>query len=185
MATKKTASQRRTLVYDTETTGLLKPDVSDLKAQPKVIEFAVAELNEKYDLIGQHVWLINPGEPLSEVITKITKLTDADLRDKPSFIEVLPEIERVFLGADRLIAHNQPFDIGMLTNELKRLGREFAFPYPPNQLCTVQLAADMIFGRRAKMTELYEKVMGVPLAQTHRAMDDVMALVDIVRKMEW
>jgi DNA polymerase III epsilon subunit family exonuclease len=176
---------KRTLVYDTETTGLLKPQISDLKAQPKIIEFALAELDEGYNLVRTHEWLIYPGEDISAEITKITGLTNDDLRGKPSFIEVLPEIEDAMMGCDRLIAHNLPFDMGMLTNELKRVGREYAFPYPPNQMCTVQIAADVLFGRRAKLTELYEKALGEPLAQTHRALDDVLALAKIVRKMRW
>lgn len=175
----------RTLIYDTETTGLLKPGIADLASQPKIIEFAVIELDDEYNEVAAHSWLINPGEPISEVITKITGLKDEDLFDKPSFIQALPEIEEVFTGVHRLMAHNLPFDMGMLTNELRRVGREYAFPYPPNQLCTVQLASELIFGRRAKMTELYETVMGKPLAQTHRALDDVRALVEIVRAQRW
>lgn len=193
-ATKRTPKQKplplarrktRTLVYDTETTGLLKPGIADLASQPKIIEFALVELDEDYNEVGEWSWLIHPGESITPEITKITGLTDADLIGKPSFIQVLPEIEEAFMGAHRLMAHNLPFDMGMLTNELKRIGREFAFPYPPNQLCTVQLASELIFGRRARMTELYEKTMGKPLAQTHRALDDVKALVEIVRAQRW
>lgn len=175
----------RTLIYDTETTGLLKPGIADLSSQPKIIEFALVELDDDYNEVGAWSWLINPGEPITEEITKITGLTDNDLVGKPSFIQVLPEIEDVFLGAHRLMAHNLPFDMGMLTNELKRVGREYAFPYPPNQLCTVQLASELIFGRRARMTELYEKTLGKKLEQTHRALDDVRALVEIVRARRW
>lgn len=185
---KKAAASRkpmRTLVYDTETTGLLKPEVSDLDQQPKIIEFAVAEIDEAYNIVGEYSWLINPGEEITPTITKITGLTNDDLFGKPSFIEVLPEIEEVFMGIDRLMAHNLPFDMGMLTNELRRLGRQYAFPYPPNQVCTVQLANEMIYGRRAKLTELYELTMGKPLAQTHRALDDVRALVEVIRGQRW
>lgn len=175
----------RTLVYDTETTGLLKPGISDIKEQPQIIEFAVAEIDAKWNIVAEHSWLINPGVSLPPIITKTTGLTDEDLASQPRFIEVLPEIEHVFLGCDRLMAHNLPFDMGMLTNELKRCGREYAFPYPPNQVCTVQLGSDLIYGRRAKMTELYEKVMGKKLEQTHRALDDVRALVEIIRELRW
>ncbi len=175
----------RTLVFDTETTGLLKPNVADLAQQPKISEFALCELDREYNEVAKHSWLIYPGEDITPEITKITGLTNADLAGKPTFIEVLPEIEAAMLGCCRIIAHNMAFDHGMLINELRRLGREHAFPYPPNQVCTVQLANELIFGRRAKMTELYEKVLGRPLAQTHRALDDVMALVDIVRAQRW
>lgn len=172
-------------MYDTETTGLRKPANSDLNLQPKIIEFAVAELNDDYDVVGEHVWLINPEQSITPEITKITGLTDEDLHDKPTFIQVLPEIESVFLGVNRIIAHNLPFDMDLLIYELRRIGREFAFPYPPNQMCTVQQASELIFGRRARMIELYEKAMGKPLAQTHRALDDVRALVEIVRHYRW
>lgn len=181
----KTTAPMLTLVYDNETTGMLKPEVSDLSAQPKIIEFAVVCIDQSYDRISEHSWLIYPGEQITPEITKITGLKNEDLHGKPTFIEVLPEIEDVFMGKHRLMAHNLPFDMGMLTNELKRVGRQFAFPYPPNQLCTVQLAADLIFGRRAKMTELYEKTLGKPLAQTHRALDDVNALVEIISAQRW
>lgn len=178
-------ANNRRIVIDTETTGLLKPQISDLTQQPSIIEFAIAEIDSNYKVVAQHVWLINPGQSLTPDIIRITGLTDDALRDKPSFIEVLPEIEEVFMGVSGMIAHNLSFDLGMLVNELRRVGREYAFPYPPNQICTVQLANELIFGRRAKMTELYEKVTGKPLDQTHRALDDVMALVEIVRGQKW
>lgn len=181
----KTTAPIITLVYDNETTGLLKPEVSDLSQQPKIIEFAVVAIDQSYDRLSEHSWLIHPGEDITPEITKITGLKNEDLRGKPSFIQVLPEIEQVFLGKHRVMAHNLPFDWGMLTNELKRVGREYAFPYPPIQQCTVQLASDLIFGRRAKMTELYEKTLGKPLAQTHRALDDVNALVEIISAQRW
>lgn len=175
----------RTLVFDTETTGLLKPNVADLDKQPKIIEFALCELDRKYGIVGKHTWLINPGEPITEEITKITGLTNDDLKDKPRFIEVLPEIIAVFKGADRIVAHNAPFDHGMLVNDLTRLGLDHKFPYPPEWVCTVQLAQELIYGRRARMIELYEHALGKPLAQTHRALDDVMALVEIITALKW
>ena len=181
----KLTQQHITLIFDTETTGLLKPSVSDLSEQPKIIELAVVAIDQSYERIREHSWLIYPAEELTPIITKITGLTNADLKGKPTFMEVLPEIEEAFLGACRLIAHNMPFDSGMLRNELTRCNRQYAFPYPPNQLCTVQLASDLIFGRRAKLTELYEKTIGKPLAQTHRALDDVNALVEIVCAQRW
>ncbi len=38
------------------------------------------------------------------------------------------------------------------------------------------------FGHRPKMTELYENVMGKPLLQTHRALDDVRALYECTKE---
>jgi DNA polymerase III epsilon subunit-like protein len=172
-------------VYDTETTGLLKPDCTDVSQQPKIIEFAISIIDRKYDIVEDHSWLINPGEPISEEITKITGLTNDDLRDKPTFIEVLPEIIPVFQRLDRVIAHNMPFDHSMLVNELIRLGLQYKFPYPTEWVCTVQLAQELIYGRRARMIELFKDTTGRELEQTHRALDDVHALVEIVRGQKW
>jgi len=180
-----TTATIRTLVFDTETTGLLKPDVSDLSQQPSIIEFAVVEIDQSYNRLSEYTTLIHPGCDITPEITKITGITNDMLKGKPKFIDVLSEIAEVFFAKHRVMAHNLPFDWGMLTNELKRVGREFAFPYPPRQECTVQLAADLIFGRRAKMTELYQRVLGKPLAQTHRALDDVNALVEIISEARW
>lgn len=180
---------KRWAVWDTETTGLLIPG-APLDKQPHIIEFGVvmvasAEFEgvENPYVLDRHSWLINPGVPLEPIITKITGLTDDDLRGKPSFAEVLPEIVAFFIGVHGMVAHNLPFDKGMLVVELQRLGKEHAFPYPPEQICTVAHFVQT-FGRRAKMTEVYARVMGKPLPQTHRALDDCSALAEICMKAE-
>jgi DNA polymerase III epsilon subunit family exonuclease len=176
----KSPSSERWLVYDVETTGLLIPSAAELTAQPSIIEFAIVEIIDNV-IARDAVWLINPGKPLTDEIIKITKLTDADLKDKPAFAAVLAEIVEWFVGAHGLVAHNLPFDLNMLVTELKRLGKEFAFPYPPEQLCTVS-AFEHLKGRRMKLTELYQSSIGRELKQTHRALDDARALAEIVIK---
>lgn len=166
-----------TLVFDTETTGLLLPSTADLSQQPRIIELAVARI-EDGKVISEHSWLMNPERKLEDIITKITGLKDADLEGQPLFRQLLPEIEEAFAGADTLVAHNAPFDVGMMTNEL-RLCERTGFPWPSNTLCTGQEFSHLK-GRRLRMTELYELKLGRPLAQTHRALDDVRALVEIL-----
>lgn len=177
---------KRHIAFDTETTGLLMPSAAELKTQPKIIELGLIVIEATDDgssgaVTGEHVWLINPGEQITDEITKITGITNDVLIGKPRFEEVLPELERLFLGAYGLIAHNLPFDLGMLLTELRRCGREHSFPYPPRHLCTVS-AYGHLKGHNLKLTDLYEKIIGKPLAQTHRALDDARALVEIVMK---
>lgn len=181
---------KRWLVFDTETTGLPAHSSSGLEKQPKIIDLGLVEIAcdhpeesfcEHWRVTREKSWLIHPGESLSAEITKITGLKDDDLRGQPSFPEILPELIDWFLGATGFIAHNAPFDLGLLINELRRCGKEYAFPYPPKQICTVAHFMP-VYGRRAKMTEVYERVMGEPLAQKHRALDDARALAKIVIK---
>lgn len=190
---------KRWILFDTETTGLQLPSTADLKQQPAIIELALIEVRKPLNLemqpldgwkegengwlLREHSWLINPGpqHPVSAEITRITGLKESDLIGKPSFPEILPEVVSIFIGATGLCAHNLPFDSRMLITELQRCGREHSFPYPPEQLCTVS-AYHHLKGRNMKLTELYQHVIGKELAQTHRALDDVRALVEIALK---
>lgn len=170
------------LIFDTETTGLpLHPKAKD-SLQPRIIEFGAALVNfENGDVLATESILINPGVPLPEVITKITGLTDDMLRDEPLFRDVAPRLEPMFAKADVIIAHNLPFDKRMMRLELARIGRLDDWPWPAVELCTVAEHMDT-FGRRMKLKELYKYYNEKPLAQTHRALDDVMALASICRE---
>ena len=171
------------LVFDNETTGLLRHYSVPLQHQPQCIEFGAALLDvQTGELIREITTLVNPGIPLPEEITKITGLTDADLTDAPSFKDAAPLIREAFEGAVLMIAHNLPFDRTIIELELRRLEIE-DWPWPERSLCTVT-AYRAQWGRNPKLPELYAKVLGRPLAQTHRAIDDVRALVEIVRAEE-
>lgn len=168
------------LVFDTETTGLPKHRSAKPEVQPKVIEFGAALLDLEGNTLRTLQLLINPQEPLEAIITKITGLTDEDLIDEPLFEEVYCDIRDIFGEADVMIAHNLPFDTTLIELELERLGVK-NFPWPQIKICTVQENVPF-WGRRPKMTELFKHVTGEPLAQTHRALDDVMGLVEIIKQ---
>lgn len=169
------------IIWDTETTGLLLPSVARAEDQPRIIDFAAVKLDPLTgEERGRIEFLLNPECALPSEITKITGLTDDDLKKQPTFATVFNAITNFFLGEVSMLAHNLPFDKGLLYWELVRLGAETAFPWPPRQLCSVQLFADEFGGKGPKLTALYESVMGIKLEQKHRAMADVEALVDIV-----
>ena len=167
----------RFAIFDTETTGLVAPSVQDIAKQPRIIEFGLAIVDG--DQTYEYNWLIDPEEDITAEITKITGITNEMLEGKLKFREVLDEIEEAFAGTEMLIAHNAPFDVSMLHYELQRCGRT-GFPWPAITVCTVQ-EYQHEFGHRPKLTDLYERKLGRPLAQTHRALDDVLALVEILK----
>ena len=175
----------RIIVFDTETTGLLKPKRVPLEHQPKIIEIGAVVIENtkggKGVIIEKVSQLLDPKEPISEVITKITGITNDDLKGQPSFAEYHPYLKQVFAGSDAIICHNAPFDVAMLGNELNRLGTEVnrAFPWPPQIICTVREFHHK-FGFNPNLQLLYKTVMGKELEQTHRAVDDAVALTDII-----
>lgn len=165
-------------IVDTETTGLLQPSVQDLSKQPKIIELGMI-LIEDGKKIGWHNWLINPEEQITAEITKITGITNADLEGKPTFKDIEEELIKILSQIDVFIAHNAPFDHGMLTNEFLRIGKEDQLP--KEVICTVQEYIHL-FGKRPRLVELYQHILGKPLEQTHRALDDCEALWEILEK---
>ena len=166
------------LVFDTETTGLVKHPRAKDEVQPRIIEWGgVLYDSAAKAVVREHHVIVNPKQPLEEIITKITGLTDADLADQPEFREVLGPLREMFAAADALVAHNLPFDHNLMELELARCG-ERNWPWPRHNVCTVQEHAEE-WGRRPKLLELYQHYTGEPLAQSHRALEDVMALVKV------
>lgn len=172
------------IIIDTETTGLLIPSSADLKMQPRIVELCAVRLDPEYQVLAEHVWLINPQLPIPPEVTKIHGIKDSDVQGQPTFEELLPEISRAFLGATRMYAHNLPFDRGMLEIELRRCDAVTRFPWPPEQICTVALT-EHLFGHSLKLTELSQKLLKLEYKQTHRAQDDVKVLCDIIRHEQW
>lgn len=171
------------LVWDTETTGLTLHPSADLRAQPRMIEFAGVIVDGSVGgIVKEYTTLINPKIPITAEITSITGITDAMVADAPVFTEAVSEFAFLFTQArdGASLAHNLEFDEAMLRNELKR-ALVTGFDWPRTRICTVQLYTEE-WGRNMKLTELYERKMGRPLAQTHRALDDVRALAEIVIK---
>lgn len=168
-----------TIVFDTETTGLLKPEIVDLDQQPYIIEIFCTKFQQKGDEIDKPTFfetLILPPIKLEPIITKITSITDEMLADRPNFEYVYPELAKFFTGVDRVVAHNLAFDRGMLVNELKRLEREFQFPWPRQQVCTVEYSK-YIQNRRLSLSKLHMHAFGETFSDAHRAKSDVLALV--------
>lgn len=172
------------IVFDTETTGLTNADAAPLETQPKMIEFAGIKLNNSLEEVSRFEFICNPGIEINDTIKRITGLSTNDVADKPTFTQFLPDLVEFFLGAETIIAHNLGFDIDIVKFELMRIGKLTAFPWPPKQICTVEKTIH-INGHRLNLQKLYNLATGQSKIEgAHRAMVDVVALVDCVRWMD-
>ena len=153
------------ILLDFETTGLILPSSSDLALQPRIIEIGAIKVSDKGSVVAELGELIDPRQEISPEITKITGIKPDELKGKRTIEEVIPELADFFLGAHTLVAHNVAFDRDVLYFELLRTGWERRFPFPPNQVCTVDSTMH-IKGRRMKLTELYEHTQGKPMFST-------------------
>lgn len=171
------------IIFDTETTGLIKANIVDLDKQPKIIEFAAIKLDDKtLEEVGRIEFLVNPKEPLDKFIVKLTGITDAKIKNEKSFEHHYEKLADFFLGEKYLIAHNIAFDMGMLKNDLARIGRLTQFPYPPIQICTV-VQTFQIKGYRLNLSKMHQHLFGEDFPEAHRAMNDVEALTKCVKNL--
>lgn len=172
------------IVFDTETTGLPKPEGVPLEQHPQIIEYAGIKLHdETLEEIDRIEFLANPGVTLPDIIVKITHITDELLRGVPSFGASFKKLADFHLGERCFVAHNVSFDRYMLTLELRRLNKLNWFPWPPEHKCTVESSKHLFDGKFPKLGALHAHFFGSEHEEAHRAMPDVEALVRCVREL--
>ena len=161
------------LIFDTETSGLIKNHSIRLERQSSIIEFyaclvdlATGELKSELDL------LIRPPGVLEAKITKITGLTNEMLAGAPAFCDVAADIKKEIESAPVVVAHNLSFDREMVDLEFERLGENVEWP---RQICTVEQTLH-IKGFRLSLGALHEELFGEKFVGAHRARVDVAAL---------
>lgn len=162
--------------FDTETTGLLKSDASEVDEQPYVIEFYGIAYDEAFNKLCEFETFISAPIPLSKEITKITGISENDLAEAPSFISIFPRLCGLFLGSDTMVGHNLSFDTNMLGNELIRIDCLTKFPWPMNHVCTIEKSMS-ILGHRLSLSKLYALSTDGLAFDAHRARSDVEAMV--------
>ena len=107
----------RELVLDTETTGL------DHESGDRIVEVGVIELNN-YIITGKYLhYYINPEKKSDPKAEKIHGLTTEFLSDKPKFVDIAETLID-FIGDNKVIIHNAPFDLGFLNAELSKCDME-------------------------------------------------------------
>ena len=103
----------RELVLDTETTGL------DHENGDRIVEVGVIELNN-YVTTGKYLhFYINPEKKSDPKAEKIHGLTTEFLSDKPKFVDIAETLID-FIGDNKVIIHNAPFDLGFLNAEFSK-----------------------------------------------------------------
>ena len=171
------------IFIDTETTGLLKPDAADISLQPYITEICIVVTDRDLNFDYEFETFVKPPVPIPDEIIQITGIRNEDIEYAPSFTDIYEKLCYIFLGEDTLVAHNASYDIGMLVCELKRMEKEFAFPWPYNQICTVEKSY-ILDNRRLSLDKLHKKLTGKEHVNAHRAKNDVYALIRSFQKMK-
>lgn len=173
-----------TIVFDTETTGLVKNAAKPVAQQPYMIEMGAIKVDENWNEIARLNFMVKPPIPLPPIITKITGITAADLRNEKAFSHNFMTAVDFFKGSDRMIAHNLPFDRNILLFELKRIGLEYNFPWPAVHTCTAENSKSLFKGKYTKLQNIYKHAYGEDPQQTHRAVGDCEILLDVCKWLD-
>ncbi|MBR8039580.1 DNA polymerase III subunit epsilon [Burkholderia cenocepacia] len=163
------ASEQPLVFVDLETTG-------GSLADHRITEIGVVEIGP----LGVSTWtsLVNPGQAIPPFIQQLTGISDAMVRDAPTFASLAPALfER--LDGKLFVAHNASFDRGFLRAEFERAGVAFN----PDVLCTVRLSR-ALFPRESRhgLDALIERHGLVPAAR-HRALADADLLWQFWRQL--
>lgn len=104
----------RQIILDTETTGL-SPQQGH-----RIIEIGCLEMiNRRLTGRSFHYYL-QPDRAIDPGATNVHGITNAFLKNKPRFADIVSEFKD-FIEAAELIIHNAPFDLGFLNSEFARL----------------------------------------------------------------
>src|SRR3954454_11267329 len=157
------------VVVDLETTGL-RPETSRI-CEIGAVRVRGFELQDEFEL------LVDPGSPLTPVISALTGLSDSDLRGAPHPAMAVRRFLE-FAGDAVLVAHNARFDLSFLDRETERItGARIAGPV----VDTVGLARRLLAGRtpRAGLATLAH-FFGTAAQPCHRALPDAQATAEIL-----
>ncbi len=155
-----------TIVFDLETTGLSA-------ATCKIIEIGAIKMRAGRE-IDRFSTFVDPKMHISEEITRLTSITDADVENAPAIEEVLPKFLD-FVGDRLLVAHNADFDVGFVRAAAKQLSLEFKNPY----LDTVGLSRFLNRDIKNHKLDTVAKYFGLEDFHHHRAIDDAKILSEI------
>jgi len=157
-------------IIDIETTG-------GSAKREKIIEIAIVIYDGK-KIIDSYQSLINPQRSIPPFITSITGISNDMIKDAPKFYEIAKKI--VDITDDCIfVAHNSRFDYGFIRHEFQELG----YTYSRKQLDTVKLFRRFFPGLRSYALGNLIQHFGIETDARHRAMADVMATLEIFKKV--
>jgi DNA polymerase-3 subunit epsilon len=123
--------------------------------------------------------LVNPGRPVPAIISQVTRITDADLRDAPPFDAIADDLLAALAGRV-FVAHNVRFDWAFLAAELRRT-RGLALEGP--RLCTARLARRLVPQAESCGLDWLTSYLGLDNPARHRAFGDAWATAQLLERL--
>ena len=111
--------QKPLVTFDLETTGL------DL-VKDRVIQLSYIKVYpDGHEERGDEI--INPEKPIPDEVVQLTRISNDDVKGKPTFKQLATNLSQVFTGSDIAGFNSNHFDVPMLAEEFLRAGIDFDF----------------------------------------------------------
>ena len=149
-------------VVDTETTGMS----SDFN---RVMDVGIVTVKSG-EIVNKWEALINPKQEVDYWITYYTNLTDAHVKNKPTFDYYASHINNL-LADTIFVGHNVGFDYSFMSSEMKRAGHVFDYP----KLCTVLLGRKLLPQLANAHLDALADYYDIKISARHRALPDAEA----------
>src|SRR5207253_6468490 len=99
----------------------------------EIVSFAVVRLTASGAETARFAQLVCPSCPIPAEATAVHGIGDEDAASAPSFREIALKLRALLDGAV-FVAHNAPFDLGMLQHAFARVGIDYC---PVGVACTL------------------------------------------------
>ncbi|MEO8103050.1 MAG: exonuclease domain-containing protein, partial [Betaproteobacteria bacterium] len=149
----------RIAVIDLETTGVAA-------TCDGITEIGIVRI-EGGGVVEEWSSLVNPRMPIPAEIQALTGITDAMVRDAPTFPQLADDV-RARLEGHLFVAHNARFDYGFIKNAFRRMG----VPFSAEVLCTVRLSRKLYPQHAQHSLDALIARHGLAVDGRHRALGD-------------
>ena len=157
------------IFFDLETTGV---DIM----RDRIVELSLIKVypNGAEEVKSRR---LNPERHIPEEATAVHGITDADVKDAPTFKQVAKDLARIFEGCDVAGFNSNRFDIPLLEEEFLRAGVDFDFS--KRRFIDVQT----IFHKMEQRTLIaaYKFYCGKNLEDAHSAEADTRATYEVLK----
>lgn len=157
----------RAICLDTETTG-----ISVLEGHRLISIGAVKMDGNK--IVDEKEWLINPKRDIDIEATRVHGMTNADLKDKPTFRDIAQEFLD-YIEDIPLVIHNSSFDLSFIDYQLHEVGMA---RHDVQIIDTLELARESLPQKKSSNLDAVMKLMGIDWIDRshHGALKDCWAL---------
>lgn len=152
------------VAFDVETTGV--------EPGSRMIELAAQAFEPDGTVISEFVRLVNPGMPMPADASAVNGITDDMLKDAPDASTVLHDFLAWLPSNPTLVAHNAPFDVGVLAWEFCRASLPM---FPAAVIDTLPIARGRKLTINNNLQTLVTHHRLVVSGDAHRALSDASA----------